>query len=297
MSSVRYESFSKVSSNPWIGSRSNDALMASTGIKDNNIFRLCSEITDDPYWKNVLIEAYHNKFPKGISYKDGNIVYKNKEILIPETPEEAYIIIINFLKREYGIKSPMDIEREKYQEQEQRSKHVSKNSWKEHKSKNIKDLLITDYILNIKDEYLLTVEEFNELFTLINIAVGNNKIKNTDIDLQDGQIKCISNLTWDSEGRKFRLYQGKKITKKGTTSCAKKGATASAGNKDSIKKWTGYIKSFSSTIPYQTKGGNNFNNDVKQPTINNSTSILLPVTTIGSSSTFDYSLDYSSDDT
>ena len=87
----------KISTMPWLNKKGIESVKEVKGIDKNLIFKKCSEITDDPYWKKTLTDGYRNLFPSGVVFEDGILSSKIKEMRISDNLEEAYHQILNFL--------------------------------------------------------------------------------------------------------------------------------------------------------------------------------------------------------
>lgn len=183
------------------------------GIKENIIFKLCSDISDDPHWKNILLDGYRGVFPKGISFKGGLLIYKHKEVKVPSHVNDAYAEIVRFYKQICGIRSPMDKERERYQQREQQTKQQEVKGWSDFRSKNVRKLIISEYVCRIGSKYQLTAPQVKDLITLININVTAGNIEDRDVEMVDGQIANISKLTYNPDTKKFNVTSIKRAKK------------------------------------------------------------------------------------
>ncbi len=187
------------------------------GIKDNLIFKQCADISDDPFWRDLFNSGYKGIFPKGITYKNGHLLYGSKTVQLSDIPSEAYSQITSFYTNMKGIKSKMDIERELYQNTQRRLKFTSNNSWSAFKSKNVKTILISDYLLSLKEKYSISEEKFKELYTIVRSAITSGNICGKDIEMEDGTIKNISSLIWDDVQKNFIIKCKAKSARGGRT--------------------------------------------------------------------------------
>lgn len=252
----------KISTMPWLNKKGIESVKEVKGIDKNLIFKKCSEITDDPYWKKTLTDGYRNLFPSGVVFEDGILSSKIKEMRISDNLEEAYHQILNFFRTVCMLKSPMDQEHEKYQEHQNHSNYKSKLSWSDYKSKPIKKILILDYVQKLKDKYILTDDEFKDLLTLLNFNVSKNIITSNDIELYNGQISEINSLKWDNQMRKFYLNNIQKSSKsskrrkyvsqnhEGLNNDFSNIGTQKKVKNSSAKEWNTYITKFINTLPY-----------------------------------------------
>ena len=210
------------------------------GIKENIIFKLCSEISDDPHWKNILLDGYRGIFPKGISFKSGLLTYKHKEVKVPPQVNDAYSEIVKFYKQVTGIRSPMDKERERYQQREQQSRQQEVKTWADFRSKNVRKLIISEYVCRLGSKYGLGSIQIRELVTLININVANGNIEDRDVEMVDGQVVNISKLTYDENTKKFTMISSKRV--KRVVKSKAKVIEDDDGPKDDMLKEKGPIK-------------------------------------------------------
>lgn len=71
-----------------------------------------AEYTNDPFWKNKLLNAARGKFPKTFNYRDGFIVHRKrgtvKSVPLPQHGAEAVGVFITFLQDSGGIISDRD---------------------------------------------------------------------------------------------------------------------------------------------------------------------------------------------
>lgn len=79
----------------------------------NEVFENCSELTDDPFWKNKLQMAARGKFPPGFFYRDGFLNYKKRKkqtsVHIPGEPIQAINVFVSFMQG-FGFYSNLDLE-------------------------------------------------------------------------------------------------------------------------------------------------------------------------------------------
>ena len=74
-----------------------------------------------------------------------------------------------------------------------------RKNWSNIRKKNIKDLLIERYVLNMKDKYLLTFKQAQELLSHIFIGLVFKVISVKDIKYNDGVITSIDGITFENK--------------------------------------------------------------------------------------------------
>jgi len=206
-------SSSKISSMPWLNSNSSESSRKKKNIPlMYPIFEELSSRVDDPQWEKYLIDAAKGKFPKGISFNGEALIYKigNKK---PETIEisgksNAVENFMNFIRKTTGLRTSMDLEREK--DNEHRSSGMVQKEWSKIKSKAYKKLLIIDFIGKMSTDHRLTQEEKDQLLTLINLNIGNTHVSR-GIKVVDDAIQEIEDLKWNPDTRifSFPIFQSK----------------------------------------------------------------------------------------
>lgn len=175
------------------------------------IFDECSRLTDDPYWKSVLAQAGTGKFPRGFSYKTGQLIYKRgnkiQKVDINENPVEVLTVALDFF-RSSGLRSTQDTEREQRQLEEQlaESEPISSLSWSDirKKKKSLPGLYIEAFIRDIVKINNLTEYQRKQLTTIINIGLILGYLSDSDIAF-DGNITGIKGLGFNQERREFVL--------------------------------------------------------------------------------------------
>lgn len=267
----------KMNTMPWLSSQSSSPTtqtLQNKGHRGNIIFNNCSNISDDPYWKNILYECYKGSFPKGISYKDGFLLFKNQMIEVPDNPYLAYPIIIACFRSNCYMKSSIDKEREKDKEMEEYNYlSIVKNNWSEFRKQCVKDILIAKYIDKMCDILNLTRNEQNQLKTIISIGLSIGHINANNIILSDGEIKDIQSLKWDPNTRLFNIIEYKQ--KKRNIKSIKLIDDDDLIYTHEKRGWTRYMKSFVDTIPlYKHKYHNtsidqaNYTNSINNTSFN-----------------------------
>jgi hypothetical protein len=128
------------------------------------VFLECLQFTNDFFWENIFEDLAYGKTPYGTyinkdflccNYKDKEFSYKIEK----KEPEQLYNDILFLLGKKLGILSLKDKNNKQidFKNIENELKECRKN-WSNIRKKNIKDLLIERYVLNMKDKYLLTMK-------------------------------------------------------------------------------------------------------------------------------------------
>ena len=83
---------------------------------------------------------------------------------------------------------------------------ISNKEWKDIKKKNIKDILIENFVITLKQKYSLTNQQTQKLLNLIIIGFNFKIIGNTDIEYDSINCKILN-----IKGIDFQTLNNKKI--------------------------------------------------------------------------------------
>jgi len=165
------------------------------------VFLECCQYTNDIFWENVFEDLSYGKTPYGTyitkdffccNYKDKEFSYKiekNKE------PEQLYNDIFNLLSKKLGLLSQRDKIKNKidFYNIEEEIKEGRK-SWSSIRKKNIKDLLIEKYVIDMKNQHSLSVKQAKYLLSIIFIGMVFKVITVKDINYENGKISNIEGI-------------------------------------------------------------------------------------------------------
>jgi hypothetical protein len=164
------------------------------------IFLECIEHIDDKFWENIFEDLAYGKTPYGTyinknffscNYKDKEFSYKIEK----NDPEQLYNDIYSLLNTKLGLLSPRDKIKKKtdFINIEDEIKEGRKN-WSKIRKKNIKELLIENYVIAMKNKYSLTIKQVKYLLSVIFIGMVFKIINTKDIHYNDGVINKIDGI-------------------------------------------------------------------------------------------------------
>ena len=164
------------------------------------VFLECCEFAIDSFWENVFEDLAYGKTPYG-TYINKNFFccsYKNKEFsykIERKEPYELYIDIYNLLTKKLGIFSHKEKikKRVDFNNTETRIKEF-RQEWGNIRKKNIKDLLVERYVIDMKNKYSLTIKQAKYLLSIIFIAIVFKVITPKDIEYSDNKIQNIDGI-------------------------------------------------------------------------------------------------------
>ena len=167
----------------------------------------CCSYANDTYWENILEEIAYGRAPYHTYIANDSLTSstKNGEFCInlavnPDTsPEDMCNKICNTLREKVGIMSRMERiqSKERFNSHESRL-HRSQDDWSMLKKKNLKDLLVENYIVRMKDKHELSVAEARKALSLIFVAMVFKVITQKDIHYYDGKIHDIEGISFSN---------------------------------------------------------------------------------------------------
>jgi hypothetical protein len=173
------------------------------------VFLECLKFINDSFWENIFEDLAYGKTPYGTyinkeflccNYKDKEFSYKIEK----KDPEILYNDIYSLLGKKLGILSIRDKTNRQidFQNIENELKECRKN-WSNIRKKNIKDLLIERYVLNMKTRYSLSYKQAQTLLSTIFIGLVFKVISVKDIKYSDGIITEIEGISFSEKEFKF----------------------------------------------------------------------------------------------
>jgi hypothetical protein len=164
------------------------------------IFLECSEFIEDGFWESIFEDLAYGKCPYGTyisknffccNYKDKEFSYKIEK----KDSKKLYNDVYDLLTKKLGLLSQQDKIKKKidFQNIEEEIKEGRKN-WSKIRKKNIKELLIENYVIEMKNKYSLTLKQVKRLLSIIFIGMVFKIISTKDIIYEDGVIKRIDGI-------------------------------------------------------------------------------------------------------
>jgi hypothetical protein len=166
------------------------------------IFLECSQYAEDTFWINIFEDLAYGKTPYG-TYINKDFLcckYKNKEFnykIEKKNSKELYDDIYNLFANKLGLLSQIDKINQKidfYNLEEEIKSY--KKSWVNIKKKNIKDLFIENYVIEMRNKYNLTLKQSKFLLSIIFIGMIFKVFSIKDINYEDGKITSIEGINF-----------------------------------------------------------------------------------------------------
>jgi len=164
------------------------------------VFNNFANVIDDKYWKEVFLKFSSGKFPKGIKCDNEKMIInvngKYTIIKFNDNNDKVFNSIITILREQLNMKSDIDINKKK----EKFNKIREQNETKIKYNKIIKKTLLIDYICYCKTHYKLSLEETNNLYSLIKLGIFFKSIRSSDFVYENNKIKKIKGVTFIQKG-------------------------------------------------------------------------------------------------
>lgn len=192
------------------------------------IFMECSELTLDPYWKQIFEECAKGKFPTGSSIDNtGSTIYiktqktkgNSRSFLtykLSDNVETIFVDLKEMFQKHLLHKSKQDrlLIAEEIQDICRDLREVYNGDWKDIRKKNIKEPIIRRFILSLQEKYSLSIRETEDLTNTLDLGFSFNWIPNDAVVYKDQEIKEITILHFCEKTRTFQLEETEKAIKR-----------------------------------------------------------------------------------
>jgi hypothetical protein len=169
------------------------------------LFLECCQYTTDIFWENIFEDLAYGKPPYGTyiskdflccSYKKKEFSYKIER----KTPELLHSDIYLLLKDKLGLLSQKEkIKKRAAFQNIEENMNEHRKSWGKIRKKNIKDLLIEQFVLSMRSKYFLSIVQSRYLLSVIFISMVFKVITSSDIDYQNGVILGIDGISFNKK--------------------------------------------------------------------------------------------------
>jgi hypothetical protein len=216
----------------------------------------------DPYWISFFDDCAIGKLPRGFKYINNVLYYRIKsktlEVLVPEEPLEAEIIIKKFIFEHAGIISPVDLnEKRAFEECKAVSGNQDNNNWNNIKNEKERAILISTFVERVSECFNLSKESSQNLSQIIKLSIYSGFLNSDNIIMENGNITEIVGLEFSEQNQKFlindELRKNIKINKKviiediDSKTIIDDDLTPNSNNKKClIKQWNKYLNEIGS---------------------------------------------------
>ena len=166
---------------------------------------VCKYADEDIFWKYVFEDLAYGRAPYG-TYITKNFMccnYKGKEfsykIEVTKQPEVLFDEIYNLLHTKFGLLSDKDKIKKRQIFDSVNDNKDWNNNWNSIKKKNIKNIIIENFIIKQKTKNLLSIKQARKLLSLIIIGIIFKTITSDDINYENGQINEIEGIKFEEK--------------------------------------------------------------------------------------------------
>jgi hypothetical protein len=179
---------------------------------ENQIFEDIMKNQTDPYWISFFDECAIGKLPRGFKYISNVLYYRIKsktlEILIPDEPLEAEILIKKFIFEHAGIISPTDLNEKRAVEEFKANNNMSENTlWSSIKNEKEQSIMISSFVERVAECFKLNTENCQNLTQIIKLSIYSGFLGNENIILENGSISEIIGLEYNEYEKKFLINE------------------------------------------------------------------------------------------
>ena len=167
-------------------------------------FLECCQHTEDRFWKNIFEDLAYGITPYGTyinkdfltcNFKDREFVYKIQE----KDSKDLYNDIVSIFRSKLSLMSREEIMKRKNELYNDENSTLT-DDWLSIKKKNIKEVMIERYVLDIKETYGLSMKQAKYLISIIFLAFVFKVFGTNDVSIKEGRIESIKGLEY-SEGK------------------------------------------------------------------------------------------------
>jgi len=194
------------------------------------MFLECCQYAEDKFWEKIFEDLAYGIYPYGTYNNKGflSCSYKGKEFsykIERKDPKLMYEELYNLFRNRLGILSQKEKLKKRldFHKVEENIKN-SRQKWSDIRKKNIKDLLIERYVIQLKNKHSLNIKQTKYLLSLISLSILFKIIAPKDIIYENGEIKDIKGIEI-SKGKiilKHSIYNVKSSESPKVTTSTKK---------------------------------------------------------------------------
>jgi len=174
----------------------------------------CSE-TNDKFWKNIFEDLAYGIAPCGTYIYKNFLCFKtkNNDLITHKLEREnksntqIFNIIYNSLKNDLGLLSNFDNNKKKMEIKNiQQINKQKRENWNTIRKNNIKNNLLEQYVIDIKNKYKLSLKKTKRLLSVIFINLMFKNITAQDIIICNGKIQNIKGFVFIHKDFKFNNF-------------------------------------------------------------------------------------------
>ncbi len=162
----------------------------------------CEEYVSDIFWKKLFDDMSRGKCPKNIVIFNNTVssVYKRNGFIYDFKNKDSETIaqdLVEILKTYGCIYSLNDLKNE---QKERDGINIKYDSWKQIKTRKIKQQYIHDFVLKQSQKYKLNDQSSKSLINMINFALTEFRThRSDDIEFKNNEITNIKDIYYDKD--------------------------------------------------------------------------------------------------
>uniref|UniRef100_A0A6C0HF94 Uncharacterized protein n=1 Tax=viral metagenome TaxID=1070528 RepID=A0A6C0HF94_9ZZZZ len=166
----------------------------------------CEEYVSDIFWKKLFDDMSRGKCPKNIVIFNNTVssVYKRNGFIYDFKNKDSETIaqdLVEILKTQGCIYSLNDLKNE---QKERDGINIKYESWKQIKTRKIKQQYIHDFVLKQSQKYKLNDQSSKSLINMINFALTEFRThRSDDIEFKNNEITNIKDIYYDKDKKTF----------------------------------------------------------------------------------------------
>jgi len=166
----------------------------------------CEEYVSDIFWKKLFDDMSRGKCPKNIVIFNDTVssIYKRNGFIYDFKNKDSETIaqdLVDILKTYGCIYSLNDLKNE---QKERDGINIKYESWKQIKTRKIKQQYIHDFVLKQSQKYKLNDHSSKSLINMINFALTEFRThRSDDIEFKNNEITNIKDIYYDKDKKCF----------------------------------------------------------------------------------------------
>ena len=170
------------------------------------VFMKCKESVENGFWKTLFEEMAYGKYPKQFYITQQQVIHSSIRDAFQynfsnKTVEEIIHDVQELLTLHTNIISNEDMDVKKLENE--KYKKDTWNQWKDVKKKYIRDILLMEYCIGIKNELNLSNVRMQEVYQTITNLLNKGEIH--DIELKDNKIIHIKGVLISKEDKTISI--------------------------------------------------------------------------------------------
>ena len=164
------------------------------------IFLQSSQYATDKFWEKIFEDLAYGVTPYGVYVTNTTINCKTKTgnmtsvIINFKNPKTTYTEVYEMFYNVLGIMSPCE---RKSNCDKLNEKNVSIETWSDIRKKNVKEILIEIFSIQMKKLYKLSVNQTRFLISIIYTSLLFKTLDTSDIKMINGMIESINGIDFD----------------------------------------------------------------------------------------------------